>query len=111
MPVPAGRFERFLGLFRHSGNRAGDLLHSTLHLLNEDGRGSMHQGKLTRPSATDQSGEGGRMTGAGRALLLAAIVAVVAIICGSADAHPARFAFQPITIQRINLPKTVTDAR
>jgi hypothetical protein len=101
----------FLAFFAIAATAPATYLHSTLHLLNEDGRGSMHQAKLTRLSATDQSGEGRRAAWPGRALLLAAIVTVFAISCGPADAHPARFALQPITIQRINLPKSVTDAR
>jgi hypothetical protein len=43
--------------------------------------------------------------------LLAAIGVVAAISAAPAAARPARFAFQPITIQRINLPGSVTEAR
>jgi hypothetical protein len=45
----------------------------------------MHQAKLTRLSARDQSGDGGRAAWLGRALLLAGIVTAFAISCGPAD--------------------------
>jgi hypothetical protein len=46
-----------------------------------------------------------------RALLVGAVSGVVAVGFAAADASAARFAFQPITIQRINLPSSITAAR
>jgi hypothetical protein len=44
-------------------------------------------------------------------VLVSAILAVAAVGSAAGDADAASFAFQPITIQRINLPSSITGAR
>jgi hypothetical protein len=58
---------------------------------------------------TIRRSSGERRISARAAALLAAAATVMAVT--TADASAARFAFQPITIQRVNLPDTITGAR